>query len=109
MSETHELIRQLSAGIDRLTAEVARLRRDIANLHSRIEPFEDEVPRQSESDDVPLPKFRNLKDELDRLEGTRRTIRSCEFHLNAMRAKMDEISNDAISRDEIKPWLKGSQ
>ena len=106
MSEVHEQIGRLADGVTKLTAEVARLRRDIAGLHARIEPYEGEIPPAQPWGETPAPRTRNLIDELARLQLARGTIESCERHLNAMRAKLDEIANDSISREEMKPWLK---
>jgi hypothetical protein len=89
----------------KLVNEVARLRMDIARLHSRIEPFEGEVRRPE-----PLPadmKFRSLIEALDGIADARASIQSCEYHLSAIRGMLDGISSDAISREEIRPWLKG--
>lgn len=107
MSDIHEQVGRVADGITKLTAEVERLRRDIAGLHGRIEPFDDEAVRASLPLEEPmLPRARNLADELTRLQLARGTIQSCERHLNAMRAKLDEISNDSHSREEMKPWIK---
>ncbi len=89
----------------KLVNEVARLRMDIARLHSRIEPFEGEVRRPE-----PLPadmKFRSLIEALDGIADARASIQSCEYHLSSIRGMLDGISSDAISREEIRPWLKG--
>lgn len=105
MSEVHEQVARLSEGVTKLTSEVERLRRDIAGLHARIEPFEGEVRRAMPLDEPSAPRTRNLMDELARVQLARGTIESCERHLNAMRAKVDEIANDSLSREEMKPWL----
>lgn len=106
MTETHDLIAKLSAGVDKLTFEVERLRRDIAGLHNRIEPFEGEVPATMPYHDLPQQKTRNLFEELDRIQQARFAIETSERHIGAMRSKLDEIANNAILRDELKPWIK---
>lgn len=108
MTEIHEQVSRLADGVAKLTAEVERLRRDIAGLHARIEPFEGEVVAQLPWEEPPAPRTRNLMDELSRLQSARGKIESCERHLNAMRSKIDEIANDSLSRDEMKPWLRPS-
>jgi hypothetical protein len=90
---------------NKLVYEVARLRTDIARLHSRIEPFEGEVRRPD-----PLPadmKFRTFLEALDGIADARASIQSCEYHLSSIRGMLDGISSDAISREEMRPWLKG--
>ena len=107
MSDIHGQVSRLADGITKLTSEVERLRRDIAGLHDRLEPFDNEQIRPMlPLEEVGAPRVRNLADELARLQLARGTIEGCERHLNAMRAKLDEISNDSHSREEIKPWIK---
>ena len=105
MSEVHDQIARLADGVTKLTGEIQRLRRDIASLHARIEPFEGEVRQAMPLEEPTAPRTRSLMDELARLQLARGTIESCERHLNAMRAKVDEIANDSLSREEMKPWL----
>jgi phosphopantothenoylcysteine synthetase/decarboxylase len=33
-------------------------------------------------------------------------IKNSEYHLNAIRALLDDIANDPVSRTEMKAWLK---
>jgi prefoldin subunit 5 len=106
VSEVHEQMARIADGINKLISEVERLRRDIAALHARIEPFEGELPAGLPNDQPTVPRTRNLMEELHRLQITRGKIDACERHLNAMRATMDEIANDSISREDMKPWLK---
>lgn len=106
MSEMHDQVARLADNVAKLTNEVGRLRRDIAGLHARIEPFEGEVPAQLPHSNLPQPAKRRLVDELERLQEARQTIDACERHVGAMRATLDEIANDSLSREEMKPWLR---
>ena len=83
--------------------ETERLRRDVANLHGRIEPFDGEVP---------LPKLperhrrmRNFVDVFASIDEASRAIRGSEYALTHMEGTLEGISSDAISRSEMK-WLK---
>jgi ABC-type transporter Mla subunit MlaD len=92
---------------ERLIREIARLRSDIARLLDRLEPFEEEKTRLAD-----IARFgevetaKTLPDALKMLTDARREIKNAEYDLNAIRARMDEVANDTMSRDEIKPYLK---
>lgn len=100
-----KLIERIANASEKTLAETIRLRADIARLHGRIEPFEDE--KKIADIDSTWPKPRNLKDAINLIARIRDHIEGCECHLNAIRGVMDGISSDAISREEMKPWLKG--
>jgi len=104
MSDLHQQFDKLTELTTKLLNEVARLRADVVKLHGRIEPFPDEVP-----DAHPVEhrrKYRNFVDVFDGISSARQSILGCEHHLNAIRGVMEGISSDAISREEMKPWLK---
>jgi hypothetical protein len=104
MAELHDQAREVAEAANKLLNEVARLRVDIARLHDRIEPFEGE--RQVKYPPEVNLTFRNFREALDGLLQARKVIRGCEYHLAAIRGVVDAIGSDAISRDEMKPWLR---
>ena len=86
--------------------QTERLRRDVARLHGRIEPFKGEVPLPERMfPDAPRLKW-PVRDALNMLQEARDCIIACERDLSAIRGKIDGIEADAISREEMKPWLK---
>ena len=101
--DVKEGVARLIAATEKLTAEVARLRRDVSVLNGRIEKFDDEA---FEPLSAQPQKSWNVVDALNMIEGARTSIRNCEYDLNAIRGRIDAIENDAISREEMKPYIK---
>lgn len=52
-----------------------------------------------------LNRMKTVEQVVDAIRVARESIVSCEYHLNAIRAVMDSIEKDAISREEMKPHL----
>lgn len=102
--EDRHLIGRLAVTADKLLLETTRLRGDVARLHSRIEPFEHDVLITVREPDQPAPK--SLKAALQMLAQCRQGILDCEHDINAIRGRLDNIASDAITRAEMKPWLK---
>jgi hypothetical protein len=97
-----ELAQKIVSSAEKLLHEVFRLRSDIAKLHARIEPFDNERDFT-----VSLGKpIRTMSEALAAIDEARQGVISAEYHLNAVRAGMDGISKDAISREEMKPYIK---
>lgn len=99
-----KLVERIAIAVEKTLHETIRLRGDVLRLQGRIEPFLDE--KRVVDLEPSSPKPRTLKDALDLIPHIRENIESCELHLNAIRGVMEGISKDAISRDEMKPWLK---
>jgi hypothetical protein len=105
MSDLRADVRRLADAAEKLLHETERLRRDVAILHGRIQPFTGEVP-------LPEPEFTRqelkwpVRDAINLISRARGSILACEQDLSAIRARMDSIESDAISREEMKPWLK---
>ena len=105
MSELHEHVKRLAELAAKTLHETERLRRDVATLHGRIQPFEGEIP-------LPQPDFPEIRAKwpipaaLNMFERARASLLGCERELSAIRARMDSIERDAIARDELKPWLR---
>lgn len=110
--DDREILRQVAAHTEKLVNEVRRLRGDVMRLHGRIVPFDSEVVVT----EVPaLPGVAGarqrrwrLVDALNLIADARREIIDAEMHLSAIRARMDEIASDAISREEMKPYINHS-
>jgi hypothetical protein len=104
MSDTLEQVTRFADLAAKALREVERLRRDVAKLCNRIEPVEGEAPLP---DPGPL-KYRlkwPVRDALNMFRNISQIIGACDRDLNAIRAKLDIIENDVISREELKPWI----
>jgi hypothetical protein len=74
-----------------------RLRRDVAKLHGRIQPFDGEIPLPEP--DIPEVRAKwPIPDALNMIERARASLLGCERELAAIRARIDSIERDAISR-----------
>lgn len=104
--ELHDNVRRIAAASEKLAFEVERLRKDIATLHMRIQPFDGEVTLPEPQLPSWAAKITNLRDAISAIAECRRYIVGCERELSAIRGRVDGIASDAISRDEMKPWLK---
>ncbi|MER8925807.1 hypothetical protein [Mesorhizobium sp. M0859] len=104
MSDLHDLVGRIAASAEKLLNEVARLRRDVARLHGKIEAF-DKAPQIVDPEPV-RRKLRNLNEALATIEAARKGIENSERAMNVIESRINEIAVDAISRSEMKPWLK---
>jgi hypothetical protein len=105
VSELHEHVRRLADLAAKTLHETERLRRDVAKLHGRIQPFDGEIPLPEPD----MPEVRAkwpIPDALNMIERARASLLGCERELAAIRARIDSIERDAISREELKPWLR---
>ncbi|RXF73908.1 hypothetical protein [Hansschlegelia zhihuaiae] len=102
--EDRRRIAQIAETADKLLKETVRLRGDVTRLQGRIEPFKNEVLVKVQEHEHQVP--RTLKDAFEMLSMSRQYILDCEHHLSAIRGHIDSIASDAISREEMKPWLK---
>jgi uncharacterized coiled-coil protein SlyX len=103
-----ETLQKIADVAGKLLYEVERLRRDVARLHGRIQNFEGEPPLSNPPPYVE-PRFMTLQDALDALADARRGIAGAEQQLAKMSNKLDQIASQSISREEMRPWLKGSK
>lgn len=104
MSELHAQLTRLSDIAEKLLNETSRLRRDVVRLSGRIEPFEGE-PHIADPV-IERPPRRDFKDAIDVLYAARQQIENAERDLAKIRSVAEGIDRDAISREELKPWLK---
>jgi hypothetical protein len=107
MGDVREEIKRLADATEKLTNEVERLRRDIAWLRGRIEPFEGEPPLPKAMGEYSFEFHKwTVRRSMEEIAFSRRLIVGCEAELSAMRARIDAIEGDAYLRDDLKPWLK---
>ena len=107
MSAALDAVTKLTAVAEKLLRETERLRRDVAVLGARVQPIEGLVEPQFGDSSALRPKVKwFVPDALNMIDEARRHVRSCEYELSAIRARMDNIAKDAHSRDEMKPWIK---
>lgn len=92
------------AELAKILHEAQRLRRDVVALANRIEPFVDKEPGIAGT--VETERFDSVASIVEFLKGLRRSLVTSEFHLNAIRGRVEEIAADAMLRDELKPWIK---
>ncbi|MEQ8450625.1 MAG: hypothetical protein RIB97_13150 [Nitratireductor sp.] len=107
--EDRSLLERIAVQSEKLTSEVRRLRGDIMRLHTRIEPFDEdvtvsEVPVMPGFPGTPQRRWK-LVDALNMLADCRREILDAERHLNAIRGVLNGIAADAISREDMKPYI----
>jgi hypothetical protein len=92
----------------KLCRHVDALEKSVTRLAGRIDPFEDE----KEPAGRPRIDFQIFKGQGATLDAVFSLLRqvdarigNIEFDVNAMRAKIDQISNDSWSRDDLKKYL----
>ena len=105
MTTTIEMIERIAVAAEKLLLETSRLRRDVDALNKRIEPVEGLPSADGSDKPIKLTK-RGVIDSLNMIEMARATVLNCERDLSAIRGRIDAIESDAISRDEMKPWIK---
>jgi hypothetical protein len=109
MSEALDAVKRLTAVAEKLLHETERLRGDVARLNARLDPIE------GDEDDVydeppPLARVKwPVPDALNVIDQARRNILNCEHELSAIRARVDTIAEDVVSREEIKHLIKNER
>lgn len=100
-------VSRIADAAEKLLFETERLRRDVTRLSGRIEPFEGEPKLPEPAYDIPLfNKRSDLRDAIIVIDTARKFIEGCERQLSVIRGRMDAIEADAVSRAEMKPWIK---
>ncbi len=103
MTELHEQARRLADVSEKLLHETEQLRRDVGSLAKRIAP---DRPLDVEDWSLqPLKVARTFVDMFKRLEQARRAIGDAERQLGALRAVVQSIAEDVVSREGMKEWL----
>lgn len=104
MTELNATAARLADAAEKLLSEVRRVQSDTGRMVGRMDP------RYFTGDTTPswLPPrpMKSFKDAFEVIEQARRELLTCEYHLAAIRGRIDEIASDAISRREFKTWLK---
>ena len=88
----------------------------MARLSGRLEPFENEAAPVGKPWIESLTHRYGIRDAIDGIPGTTegamtilrqlaRQVEGVERHASAIRAHLDQISNDAWSREDMKPYL----
>jgi hypothetical protein len=105
--DTKVSVARLCAAAEKLLHETERLRRDVAGLNQRVQPIEQVGPGEDWVEETP-PERRIWRavDALNMIVQARTNILNCEHELSAIRARIDTIERDAISREEMKPWIR---
>jgi hypothetical protein len=101
-------LERLASAAEQLLRETKNLRRDIHNLNNRIVAFEgtNDLSSEHETTGTDSKRTWTAVEALNAINEARRTLHNCEFELNAIRSRADSIESDAISREEMKPWIK---
>lgn len=104
--EKEYTVEEVGRVAERLLREVGALEVAILKLSGRIEAFEGEAT-------IPVPAYAVGGEAPSTMNGIGRLLKEasghldgCERHFQSLRAKIDQISNDAWSRDELKAWVK---
>jgi hypothetical protein len=107
--DTKVSVARLCTAAEKLLRETERLRRDVVALNQRVQPIEDEGPGAAWIEEPPAErKVWNAVDALNLIMAASTNILNCEHELSAIRARIDAIERDAISREEMKPWIRDS-
>jgi hypothetical protein len=107
MGAALDAVTKLTAVAEKLLRETERLRNDVARLNARIEPIDGHENRFDDRQPPPSPVVRwPVPAALNMIDSARQGILNCEHELSAIRARIDNIAEDAISREELKPWIK---
>jgi hypothetical protein len=108
-SDTKVSITRLCTAAEKLLLETERLRRDVAGLNQRIQPIEGVESGEAWVEQTPADRrVWKAVDALNLIMAASTNILNCEHELSAIRARIDAIERDAISREEMKPWIKQS-
>jgi hypothetical protein len=108
ISETLDAVKKLIAAAESLLYETKRLRNDVQTLNARIRRNKNEqcVDLENPYWAASPKKTWPVPDALNMIDQAREGIKGSEYHLNAIRALLDDIANDPVSRTEMKAWLK---
>jgi hypothetical protein len=107
--DTRVTVARLCTAAERLLQETERLRRDVVGLNQRIQPIEGTGPSETWVEQTPAERrVWKAVDALNLILEARTNILNSEHELSAIRARIDTIERDAISREEMKPWIRDS-
>jgi predicted nucleic acid-binding Zn-ribbon protein len=107
--DTKVSVARLCTAAEKLLQETERLRRDVVALNQRVQPIEEQGPGAARIEEPQAErKVWKAVDALNLIVAARDNIINSEHELSAIRARIDAIERDAISREEMKPWIKQS-
>jgi hypothetical protein len=99
-----EYIRIIAENSAKLLYEVQRLQRDVILVRDRIEPYENDKKLKFPSFEPRKTKWK-LKEALNMIDEARRRIEGIERDVGNCLGILKGIESDAISREEMKPYL----
>jgi prefoldin subunit 5 len=103
--DTKVSVARLCTAAEKLARETERLRRDVVALNQRVQPIEG--PGATWIEEPPAErKVWKAVDALNLIVAASANI--LKHELSAIRARIDAIERHAISREEMKPWIKQS-
>lgn len=95
----------LAAKLVRFCRFTESLARETARLNGRIQPFDDETELRFDSGLPPDIDHLTAEKLIECLSRLAYLLRGVEAHLNAVRSRLDLISNDVVLREDLKPYL----
>ncbi|MBO6755962.1 MAG: hypothetical protein JJ902_06515 [Roseibium sp.] len=108
--EVKKYLSDILDNIIKLNREVSNLRVDVVNLSKRIEPFEGEKDfKYIDESFFQETRPRDFQQCLELIRTVRAAVREAEGYTRFAASRMEGISADAISREEMKPWLKSNK
>jgi hypothetical protein len=106
--DTKVSLARLCTAAEKLLRETERLRRDVIGLNQRVQPIGD-ISDVAWVEEAPADRrVWKAVDALNMIMAASNHILNCEHELSAIRARIDTIERDAISREEMKPWITDS-
>jgi len=100
-----EYLSKIATELEKLNREVRNLRVDVLNLTGRIEPFEGQPDLKTDLEFVRRLGPKNFQQALDMIYETRESVRNAEGHTAKAASLLESISEDVVSREEMKKWL----
>lgn len=97
-----ETAEKLIAALEKLNADVNRLRSDVAILSGRLMRSEGELPKLAPDYEGPI---RTQQDAFNAISKARQGVEGVEFHIKALRSIMDQIKNNVVARAEFIDYI----
>lgn len=100
-------LKQVLNAVVRLCRNIDSLEKNVARLAGRIRPYDNEVPPHSKPwlDQIKSELAPNPKNLMIVVKQADNHLEALERDFSAVRATIDQISNDAWLRDDIKQFI----